>query len=161
MSETYILEKAVWTEQDFDQMSWHDVQIFAMSFLQQDDGLIHLAFDIDYIFKWVHPHKPGGYFSFWLAPCTLIFENVYNLELNIDTKNYSAEIEIDRIEMNGLNVFGERMFSNWQINLHNGSIDFESTGYKQIVRREPILNKGQYFDLSERGGISFDTKPCK
>lgn len=41
-----------------------------------------LLFDIDYIFKWVGPEE-DGYYRFWISPATLIFENVYDVNIDL------------------------------------------------------------------------------
>jgi len=80
MSEPYTLEKALWTEEDFEVMGWHDNTIHAFSI----DNRYRFLLDIDYIFTWVHP-KPGKrYFKFWIAPSTLIFENVLDLVFDME-----------------------------------------------------------------------------
>ena len=84
--EEYILEKKVWDEKDFSEMGWHDARIYAFAIEKNyDEFTADLVFDIDYIFSWVHPVEPEKYFSFWVAPCTLIFKEAFNLTMNIET----------------------------------------------------------------------------
>lgn len=47
----YQLEKYLWTEEDFNQMGWHDSNIYAIAFGEN----FEFKLDIDYIFQWVHP----------------------------------------------------------------------------------------------------------
>ncbi|MEJ6979425.1 hypothetical protein WG906_03130 [Pedobacter sp. P351] len=56
----YDLENQIWTEQDFDNMGWHDSSIYGIAFGRPYE----LSFDIDYIFKWVEPTAANG--STWL-----------------------------------------------------------------------------------------------
>jgi hypothetical protein len=44
----------------------------------------------------------------------------------------------------------------WIIDAQQGSLNFKSIGYKQYVRQNPKYMPGQYFELTARGGISFD-----
>ncbi|MEC0226441.1 hypothetical protein [Paenibacillus alba] len=71
--------KNLWNDEDFDNMNWHDCKVYGIGF---DDDKYKLVFDIDYILDWVKPEKDNIYFKFWVAPSTLVFENVY--DLNID-----------------------------------------------------------------------------
>jgi hypothetical protein len=73
------LEKAVWTAADFDRMDWHDARVHAITFheVEQDAELL---LDLDYIVRWIDPEPPAEYFSFLVAPATLVFENVWCLE---------------------------------------------------------------------------------
>ncbi|RYY84391.1 MAG: hypothetical protein EOO15_19480 [Chitinophagaceae bacterium] len=152
-SNTYQLEKSLWTEEDFETMGWHDCHIHAISFGENFD----LLFDIDYIFKWVTHKSP---FDFWVSPCTLVFENVYDIvfDLNFST----GGLDIADIYKEGPNVprnaahIGRELEYTWKIELQEGAIQFKSVGYKQFVRRLPVFQKEQYLDLSERGGVSFE-----
>jgi hypothetical protein len=76
------IEKPVWTEADFEQMGWHDVHVHAVAFRPQ---IFELWLDMDYIFRWVDPHDGETHYSFWVAPATLVFENVYDLKFDIES----------------------------------------------------------------------------
>ncbi len=149
----YHLEKSYWTDEDFDQMGWHDNYIHAISF----GGNFELLFDIDYIFKWV---LTGKTYHFWIAPCTLIFENVYDLQLDIASWNTGIAIsdisrENPRRPLNADYISRETEMD-WLIDAVQGSIAFKSVGYRQYVRQLPRYFSTQVIDQSERGGISFD-----
>ena len=49
----------------------------------------------------------------------------------------------------------------WQIDFQSGSMQFESSGFKQIVRKEPIFSSSQSLSFKDREGISFSKIPCK
>lgn len=149
----YQLEKPVWTDLDFENMGWHDSKLFALSFGNNYEFL----FDIDYIFKWV---QRGKTFRFWVSPCTLVFENVHDVEIQIDE---TAEgINIDEIRRDNPQRAKNTEFIkivtefDWTLDTQQGAIYFKSTGFKQYVRKNPKYMHGQYFELSERGGISFE-----
>ena len=50
--EQYILEKSIWTQDDFAVMGWHDANIYGMV-IEKGEELWqgNLIFDIDYIFE--------------------------------------------------------------------------------------------------------------
>ena len=73
---TYQLEKKIWTDADFDKMGWHDSNIYKIR-LTED-----LELDIDYILQWNKPGLEGLPFTFWVAPATLVFKNIRNLNLS-------------------------------------------------------------------------------
>ncbi len=156
--DSYILEKTIWNENDFEQMGWHDAHIHGMAFGSElSDGTADLLFDIDYIFKWVGPIPPEKHFSFWVSPCTLVFEHAYDLKTNIEDKMSYAfgpfEIAdfkmVERLQREG-DFYGYK----WCIELQTGAIELKSHGFKQYVRKKPILG-GQDLTLEKRGGISF------
>lgn len=144
-------------------MGWHDACIygFATQIDEQEPWKNELIFDLDYIFKWVQPELPASNFTFWTAPCTLIFENCHDLVIDIDSLDIHLEVA-------GINLLGEienehnksREYD-WQIELQTGHISFKSEGLKQIVRKQPSHIEGQLLGLKDRGGISFDKTPCK
>jgi hypothetical protein len=152
------LGKAILTEEDFLNMNWHDCNIHAMAF-----GVNYeLNFDIDYIFRWIEPKAEKGY-EFLVSPCTLIFENVHELKLDIAiTVPFKLEIEsiIKHTPQRPINAdyIKREIEYHWEIETQQGNITFKSVGYKQFVRQEPKLSNNQSLTLVERGGVSFDKK---
>ena len=141
-------------------MGWHDATIHGLAF---GPGEFELSLDIDYIFKWVHPAEGEGYFSFWVAPCTLVVQNVYDLHLDAELDNISL-VEIadvyrtDPRKPSNADFIGRDTDWQWTIDCHDGKISFRSVGFKRYVRRSPVLTKSQTLDLSERGGFSFERR---
>src|SRR4051812_16698612 len=92
MSQKYELEKWIWTEADFEQMGWHDARVHAVSFVRDE---FEIVFDLDYILEWVHPTAGETYFKFWVAPVTLVFEKVYDIEMEFSEPDFELDY-IDR-----------------------------------------------------------------
>ncbi|MHA4812330.1 hypothetical protein ACX0G9_29820 [Flavitalea flava] len=151
------LEKTIWTEKDFENMKWHDSNIYAMSFGINNE----LSFDIDYIFSWVQPTEESQYFRFWVSPCTLIFENVYDLKLDIEiSEPFRLEVEdiIKHTPQRPINAdyIKREIEYQWEIGTQQGNIIFKSVGYNQFLRQRPQLLDSQILGFVDRGGISFD-----
>jgi hypothetical protein len=150
MTDIYKLEKWLWTECDFEIMGWHDSHVYAIAFLPEK---FEIVFDIDYIFQWVNPLEDEQYFSFWVSPATLIFENIYDVELQI--KSYNGGLIINSIKRANADTSRNAQYIGkdkewiWTIECQEGEIKFRSTGYKQYVRAEPKLG-GQTLDLEKR-----------
>lgn len=140
------LEKWIWTEQDFDVMGWHDATVYGLQLEQ------NLALDIDYIFEWNPPEMEGLPFTFWVAPCTLIFERPTELSFELTGTFNATCLEIADIERIAI---GQTF--RWTIDTHQGDIAFNANTFRQIVRREPCFQFGQTIPYDERGGFSFDT----
>jgi hypothetical protein len=149
----YQLLKEIWTVKDFNEMAWHDCLIHAISFNNE----LKLSFDIDYIFKWV---LVGKKYKFWISPCTLIFENCYNIIFDLDMS--IPRLEIDSISRENPKKpknaeFIERQVEfDWVMETQQGSISFTSVGFSQYVKKKPVFSNAQSFSQEERGGISFD-----
>ncbi|MBL7999657.1 MAG: hypothetical protein JNL32_13610, partial [Candidatus Kapabacteria bacterium] len=75
--------KEVWTDNDFEEMGWHDSYIHAISFPYDT---LDLSLDIDYLFKWVFDDKDNMY-DFWVSPCTLTFVNVLDIKIELNFQN--------------------------------------------------------------------------
>lgn len=144
--EDYQLDKWLWTDADFDTMGWHDSLIYAFK-VDQD-----LYFDIDYIFKWVQPDK-DHWFSFLIAPCTLVFETPTKFSFNLESNDFYNYIEIADIHRQ----LNQNNKTEWRIETHIGDIVIEADKFKQFVRRQPTLQSGQQIIPEERGEVSFAT----
>jgi hypothetical protein len=155
MIEPYELEKWIWTDADYEQMGWHDCQVHAISFIPKN---FEIAFDIDYIFKWVNPLPGETYFKFWITPATLVFENVYELKMELDEPDFELDI-VERNEprkpRNSDYIKKDKEWL-WTLEAHRGSLSFRSIGYKQYIRKQPILSEIHVLETDLRGGISFE-----
>ena len=153
--ETYKIEKPIWTEIDFNSMGWHDAKVWG--FLANPDEWEYLI-DLDYIFKWVHPQEGEEYFQFWVAPVTMVFENAY--EINIDLESQQGQIEVADLHMGNPRKSKNGKFTDYtfRFDCQEGKITLSATGFKMYVRKNPILQKSQSLDLKKRGGINFERK---
>jgi hypothetical protein len=166
MTDDYKLEKLVWDDGDFDQMGWHDATIYGIVF---GPGEFELSLDIDYIFEWVHPAKGEQHFLFWVAPCTLVFQNVYDLQLSAEPLWVPAlsilSVDVvhrtDPRKLINAKYIGRDVEWQWTLECHNGDLSFWSVGFRQYVRRMPVLTTQQALDLSERGGVSYERPDAK
>ena len=146
-----MLEKAIWTNEDFEVMGWHDATLY--SFLMLPDSF-EVTFDIDYITQRVQSQESENQCSLWVAPATLVFKPVFN---------FSVQIEIDvnqELEILDLNrqPNGDKGNFKWSLELQVGMIEFEAAGYTQYFRSVPMLGKSQSSGLEKRGGVSFARK---
>src|SRR5687768_4950848 len=112
------LEKDIWSDADFDRMGWHDATIHAFTPFPDD---WELAFDIDYIVKWVDPEPPSPYFSFWVAPATLVFRDVSDIEIAIALPSIER-LTIDDLSRSDPRETGASTDWQWTLRLHQGPI---------------------------------------
>lgn len=153
------MEKLIWNESDFEKMGWHDCKIYALAFKDED---FELMLDIDYILKWVNPEGSKTHFKFWVAPATLVFRNVWDLKIDLES---SLNLEIQDLHRENprspknVNHVEESTEYDWKIETHNGEITFKSVGFKLYLRNDPVLLDTQKIEQKERGGISFEIMP--
>lgn len=154
MAERHGLDKAVWTQDDFPVMGWHDATVHAIGFDEDQLWAERLLLDLDYIVKWIEPAPPDENFSFLVAPATLVFEAVGVIE---------AELLPDRLLLTIDDIHRESESDkepdadcNWVIDGHDFHIRFSARGFHQHFRSAPI-NAGQSrrLTLRQRGGLSF------
>jgi hypothetical protein len=151
------LERAVWTDADFDHMGWHDATVRGMACPQELNGS-DLSFDIDYIVRWLNPEAPEASYRFWVAPATLTFLNVWSMDSEfVQTRRF----EIDAIRRE--DPLNDRQVTTgtrpWVIDGHTFDIRLLASGFEQIFRQPPVLTEGQSLSDEARGGVSFDRIP--
>jgi len=142
--EKYKLEKKIWTDADFEKMGWHDCHIYKIKLSDK------LELDIDYILQWNKPDIEGLPFTFWVAPATLVFKNIKNIQFEIDTA-FDKAVEIEDIELNK-----SQKKIQWTIITHQGEIEFTADGFTQWIRQEPFFQFGQTISFIERFGVSLE-----
>lgn len=155
-TDSYSLPKELFTELDFDTMGWHDNPIHAVAF---GPGEQELSFDIDYIIKWEQPLPGEKSYRFWISPATLVFENLYNCQFNFDFP-YHADLTIlsldrERVENN----HSTKAVWKWTLDCLEAYWVFSATGYRQFIRKPPVLLDAQRFELPQRGGYNFECPP--
>lgn len=137
---TYDLEKLIWTDSDFEKMGWHN-HIYKIR-LTAD-----LELDIDYIIKWNPPDIEGSPYTFWVAPATLVFKDIRNLNFDFTT-GFESSFEIEDIERENKNQ--------WTIITRQGDIQFVSEGFEQFIRQKPSFQFGPQISYAERYSYSLD-----
>ncbi len=151
----FSIERHLWTEEDFEQMGWHDARVWGLAFIQESSEFL---LDLDYVLEWIAPKDGERHYTFWTVPATLIFENVVDLHLDLEPFSDFSIAGIARsdpgVPRNAASIGKDKDWL-WQIDCHVGSIRFRSVGYKQYLRGAPILNTTQYLPLDQRGGVSF------
>ena len=146
--------KQVWTDRDFDQMGWHDAVVHGLA---NGPGDYEFALDIDYILEWVKPAEGSRYFNFWVAPATLVFENVSELRIDLEPRDGISVQDLNRSDLQPTRPGFEGPDSHWlwTLECNEGVVSLRATGFRQTFRRSPVSCNAQKLDLKTRGGISF------
>ncbi|MGW2872621.1 hypothetical protein [Kitasatospora sp. NPDC001225] len=148
------LSKSVWSDADFEEMGWHDATVHGLYVQQTDDFLPRLLLDLDYIVQWVHPVRPARNFSFWVAPATLAFEEVWDLQGDFGFEGMAPELEI--ADLHRLAPDDDKQDSpHWHIEGHSFDLKFRASGFRQYVRETPRLTSTPVLSGAERGGCRF------
>ena len=144
--------KPVWTDADLDVMSFHDVHVRAFC---ADPESYELLMDLDYLFQWVAPGEGETYFRFWVAPVTLVFENVHDVRL--DLKSSQGDIEIAKLHREEGTLTPNGLFTEhrYRFECQEGELSLIATGFRMYVRSPPVLVSTQSLTLQARGGIGF------
>jgi hypothetical protein len=152
MSTEPAVAKTVWTDADFDTMSWHDNAVHAVALESAQDHPGRLLLDIDYILEGILPEPPATTLSFWICPATLVFDRAWDLTTDIDLQGWSFQLFLDAIERSGPDEHG---FFEWTLAGDHFSIGLSAPGFTQYLRRAPTRSPGYWLSVEERGGFSF------
>ncbi|MEW1912613.1 hypothetical protein AB0442_29960 [Kitasatospora sp. NPDC085895] len=148
------LAKSVRSDADFEEMGWHDATLHGLYLQQTDDVVPRLLLDLDYVVRWVHPVRPAKNFTFWVAPATLVFEQVWDLEGSLGLTNTHPELEIDDVYRLAPDD-GRSEWPQWHVEGHGFDLRFRAGGFRQYVRQTPRHTPTPTLSAAERGGCCF------
>jgi hypothetical protein len=145
-------EPHVWTDADFEDMSWHDNHVHGLHLRAREDGAGELDLDLDYIVEWLCAED--GSCEFRLAPATLTFREVTDLRIELDYQAVSAALvpfSIDGIRREGGTLAAESM-RRWTVNLNwpRGTLAFRANGFTQRLRGALRISGEQCLGHDER-----------
>ncbi|WP_202867676.1 hypothetical protein [Kribbella pittospori] len=148
------LEKATWTDVDFEVMGWHDCRIHALSIGEHEDGTLppaRVLLDLDYIVRWVDPAYGQEHFSFWIAPATLVFDHAWDVSGDLGPLHELLEIDA----LHRLASPDRDPAPLWHLEGHNFDLRLRAATYRQYLRMPPQHVDRQMLTALERGGLSF------
>jgi len=128
---------------DFEKYCWHDNPIHGFRIIEMEHGTGNLELDIDYIVEWIC--KEDSSCDFKIAPATLTFKGITELEITLDYKACTAAIsppsihEIKRESFsypNGYKSYSWHIVINWPTDAY---IKFMADGFTQKLNKEPII----------------------
>lgn len=151
------------THDDFDEISWHDDEIWGLELRVGDpdrgDWTSDLFLDIDHIVEWV---RTGDGIRFRVAPADLVFHGATDLRIEIDSGTGEQQValvlpsiaRIERAAIREQRVFLDRPYYRWSIRLNGtpaGEIGFGAWGFTQTLRRAPVVCEVPRLDRASRG----------
>jgi hypothetical protein len=89
-----------------------------------------------------------------VSPATLVFDDVWDLEADIDCKGSFPELEIAGLHRS-MPDDSRHDLPRWYIEGHAFDLKFRASGYHQYIRQAPILIPQQSLSLAERRGFAF------
>ena len=154
----------VFTEADFDRLSWHDNPVYGF-FIDNDvtQWKSDLVFDIDYMVEWLC--GVGKTVQFRIAAATLTFHDATDLKVNVDWGDTGqqvaiSEMTLDRIARQRVEkqlVCLDRPYYRWTLRLNSprpgGEISFGASGFTQVLRQEPAVCDEQKLKPSARAKL--------
>jgi len=154
------IEKWVWTNEDFERMSFHDVRVVAIASRANDASgwNYSLLLDIDWIVEWLcDPVSRACKFA--VAPSTMVFENVSNVRFSGQPRLGSI-LDLDTITRCENPKIQGATLSTWRWRLvgHDAEVELDASGFKLYVRKPPVIIAEQQLDIAARGGISFEER---
>jgi hypothetical protein len=124
--------KTVWTQADFDTMSWHDNAVHAVALEPAPPHPGRLLLDLGYILAAIPPEPPATTFSFCICPATLVFGQAWDLTTDINLHGWSFQLFLDTIGRSGPD---ERAFFEWTLAGDHFTIGLSAPGFTQYLRQ--------------------------
>lgn len=146
------MQPQVWTEADFDEMSWHDNHVHGIRFIEGKDGEGDLILDVDYILEWLKDEGAG--FRFRILPVTLTFHSVIFPRIAVDYA--AATAAFGPFMIHGIERRMEKRAhyeaQMWRLPIAwpGGEIEFEARGFTQRGEGEPLLVSAQLLKPEQR-----------
>ena len=145
-------ERRVWTDADFEDMSWHDNHVHGFQIRSGEYGAGEIDLDLDYIVEWLC--AADGSCEFRLAPATLTFKEVSDLRIELDYEAVTAGLvpfSIDGISREDGTVATESL-RRWTVKLNwpRGSLAFRASGYTQRLRAPLRISAEQCLSEASR-----------
>lgn len=140
------------TEQNFDELGFHDCHVHGWGIAEAAEGLGTLTLDIDYITAWEQPGD--GTFTFLVAPATLVFVDVYLLVLAVNYTSFCVKpFSIDGIER-------ESYADGYRYRIEIGEpldslISFCGNRFRMAFRAPPIRSTSQCLAPAARVPMSY------
>jgi hypothetical protein len=146
------VEELKWSSFEFDQMRWHDVRAHAFAAVPDR---FELYFDVDYIVEWICPPSRPGPARFRIAPANVVFENVADVNITVESQQGSITIsEVGRTKRQSLPGASVESW-HWVFKCEEGVISFDASGCQLALRQQPMLSDVQHLDVEHRGLPTF------
>ena len=147
--------KTVWTEADFDAMSWRDAAVHAIALEPAPPHPGRLLVDLDYTVERVPAEVPAAAPGFWVSPATLVFGPASDLAADINLPGPAFEPSLDAILRSGPDEDGALV---WTLAGRLFSIGLRANGFTQYLRRAPVRRPRPRLSADERGGLGFEQR---
>jgi hypothetical protein len=154
----------MWTEAQFDELSWHDCHLWGVELRAgsgaEGDWTSDLALDIDFIVEWL-PHQDVGV-QFRVAPAALVFHGVTDLSIQIVWKPSGFQVSLHPVSIARIErqlianqkvyldrpYYRFRIVSNWP---DGGEITFGAVGFTQTLTGQSVVSSEQSLTRGSRG----------
>lgn len=147
----------LWTDTNFDEMSWHDNHVHGLRFVEGEQGSGELILDLDYIAEWIPDACPAQSWQFRLLPVHLRFTQVWHLRISLDYQSPGAAMgpfSIDGVERQ-FEARGPYTAQLWRIGVNwpAGEITFEASGFEQRGWGRSLVRDRQHLLPDEREAV--------
>lgn len=144
-----------WTEQDFDELCWHDCHVHAIGIAEAAHGRATLTLDIDFITEWEQPGD--GTLAFQVAPATLVFFDVFEFSFSVD---YTG-VAVAPFSMHGIERTLRTNEAGYRDYLYSIEIDYPPRGFirfsgerfRQVLRASPTRSTSQSLEPAARAPL--------
>lgn len=150
--------------EDYEPHAWHDDTLYGLRLEigdpERDVWRSDLALDLDHIVEWICGTEGGAQFR--VAPATLTFHNVTDLQIAVDCGDTGGQVALYPLSIDAITreriveqkICFDRPYYRWRIALNwprGGEIRFGATKFTLDLRAEPVLQDQQQLSPLDRG----------
>lgn len=143
---------------DFRELDLHDCKVYAWGVLPENNKLL---IDVDWI---VSKELRYESFHFHISPCTFVFSNVWDIDIdiimNMDLIIDSMEIISEQKPRNISVLPDDTKEYTCRINFMEGSFTFKTINFTIVQRKKDIKTTIANLSDDERAGISLSMDGC-
>ena len=134
-------------------ISFHDSKVYAFGYDEKNNQFL---LDVDYISsEWILGEN--GYYSFDVVPSTFVFENAWNIiiDISMDEPIIIDTIVRDNPKAKNVDCLPKNAIEyDWKIEFLQGEITLKAIGFSIYQRKEATLQKSLNLTIDDRNGIS-------
>lgn len=153
------LEKAIWTDDDFERLGWHDATVHGIGFVEgAKPWLGQLMLDIDYIVEWIAPKPPSTALAFEVAPATLVFDEAVgiNMEMAAEAVRFGVALQILRLHRSPARIAPlAATHHDYRFEGSDFQLTLTAARFRLYFRSRPSPSTRQVLSAAERGLPSF------
>lgn len=145
---------ASYSDADLETLSFHDVRVLGYAAVPD---AFEIRLDVDFLVEWLCPRSADERARFRVSPATLVFDNAAEFAATLTSPQ--GAFSIDELVRSDFELLPGAALGTYRYELraHGGSLlRVRASGFRLVLRAEPIATDQQELSMEQRGGVCFD-----